>query len=328
MKVKTTGRIVASPTIPPMHLLIPFAAPPAHAAAQALSGLQLPHLSRLLRRLSPAGRDEGDDTSLSPPHERALAQSLGLTTADGRIPWAALEAHRSGHPLAASGAWAMLSLCHWQPHANGIRMADPHTLDITPSQSETLLLAVQPYAREDGIELLDQGHGRWLAHGDAFADLQSASLDRIIHREIEPWMPRGPQAVKLLRLQNEVQMLFYTHAVNDERLAQHQKPINSVWIHGAGSCPVKPTVVSPTVAADLRAAALGEDWPAWQAAWQALDGARVADALRAAEAGQSVQLTLCGERHAATFETQPRSLWQRLTGVGKSPTWQQLLTDL
>ena len=87
-----------------MQLLIPFAAPPAHIAAAVLDGLALPGLDRLLGGAAGqpawtvAQRDDGEDCSLSPPHERAQARRLGwlntlgaggndsTATADGLMP--------------------------------------------------------------------------------------------------------------------------------------------------------------------------------------------------------------------------------------------------
>ena len=62
------------------HLLIPSAASASEGCQQAQQGLALPHLDRLLARLSPrlAPSDSGEETSFSAPHERALARALGL----------------------------------------------------------------------------------------------------------------------------------------------------------------------------------------------------------------------------------------------------------
>ncbi|MBS0344385.1 MAG: hypothetical protein JSS56_28105, partial [Proteobacteria bacterium] len=60
------------------HLLIAFAGRGTPAIRAALPSLQLPNLQRLLARLQPAGEDARDESTLSPPHERALASALGL----------------------------------------------------------------------------------------------------------------------------------------------------------------------------------------------------------------------------------------------------------
>jgi hypothetical protein len=76
----------------------------------------------------------------------------------------------------------------------------------------------------------------------------------------------------------------------------------------------------------LRAPALAEDWPAWVAAWRALDQGPLADWRERAAAGQPLQLSLCGERGAATFATGPsgpqgrwRRGWRRLRSLARPP---------
>ena len=82
----------------PQHLLIPYAASRAPGEQEALKGLALPHLDRLLARRSTADASPGEETSLTPPHERALSQALVLGTQDGLIPWAAWHRLQQGQP--------------------------------------------------------------------------------------------------------------------------------------------------------------------------------------------------------------------------------------
>src|SRR5438093_12287478 len=69
-----------------MHLILPFAAAQSDTGRHALQTLRLPHLDALLARLTPSQRDEGDELSLTTPHERALARAIGLVGDDGRLP--------------------------------------------------------------------------------------------------------------------------------------------------------------------------------------------------------------------------------------------------
>ena len=78
------------------HLLVPFAGRGSPACRTALADLRLPKLEALLARLTRVHDDTQDDSTRSPPHERALAEALGIAAADGCIPWAALEAQRAG----------------------------------------------------------------------------------------------------------------------------------------------------------------------------------------------------------------------------------------
>jgi hypothetical protein len=296
-----------------MHLLIPFAACSSEGCTAALSNLQLPHLEKLLARLTPEPLDVGDEFTLSTPHERALARALGMSAPDGLLPWAALEASKT---QAAGGAWAFVSPCHWQTGANHIAMSGPTLPDFSEAESRALLAAMQPYFAEDGLALHFVSPSRWLACGDLFKDLPTASLDRVVGRNVENWMPRSPQAAPLRRLQNEMQMLLYTHPVNDARLARGVLPVNSFWLSGTGELgPALPTNPAPTVANTLRNAALTEDWAAWAQAWQTLDATECAALLARLRQGASAQLTLCGERSAQSFTLYPPSLLKRFMNL-------------
>ncbi|MEY4267764.1 MAG: hypothetical protein RIS90_2299, partial [Pseudomonadota bacterium] len=156
-----------------MHLLIPFAFAGSEGCAQALRQLKLPALQALLARLAPQAPDGGDEFSLTPPHERALAQALGLSGADGRLPWAALQVGST------EGAWAFVNPCHWQIGALHIAMHHGPLPQFTPDESNALLAAMQPYFAEDGITLHYEQPQRWLAQGAVGRELATASLHRV-----------------------------------------------------------------------------------------------------------------------------------------------------
>lgn len=299
-----------------MHLIIPYANSQSEGCAAARPGLKLPHLEQLLAHLQAQPANVDDVMSLSPPHERALAKELKLPIADGRIPWAALQARQAPELARINDAWGFVTLCHWQVNTNHMVMSHLPLPGLTLQQSDELLAAMRPYFEEDGIALYPDQLGRYLAHGPIFADIDSASLDRVIGRNLEHWMPSAAQAGPLLRLQNEMQMLLYTHPVNDQRAGQDLLPINSFWLSGTGALPAgyqEPTIeAEPVVVEELRAAALTENWPAWSQAWQQLDATVIRSLLERARAGQPVQLTLCGERASQCWQATRRSLWQKL----------------
>jgi hypothetical protein len=293
-----------------MHLLIPFAFASSEGCAQAFRQLKLPALKALLHRLTPQTPDSGDEFSLTPPHERALAQALGLNGDDGRLPWAALQAGST------EGAWAFVSPCHWQIGALHIAMHHAPLPQFSADESQALLAAMQPYFAEDGITLSYEQPQRWLAQGEIFRELATASLDRVAGRRVDGWMPDSAAASGLRRLQSEMQMLLYTHPISEARSQRGLLPVNSFWLHGSGALPTMPTQPAgtnpPQVATDLREPALAEDWSSWAQAWQALDAGPVAALGAELVAGRPARLTLCGERQAQSWVAQPQAFWQKI----------------
>ena len=299
-----------------MHLLIPFAFCSSDGCAAAVRSLQLPHLEKLLARLTPGPLDSGDEYSLSTPHERALARTLGLAGDDGMIAWAALQAAQTGH---AGGAWAFVTPCHWHSSAKHVAMSALALPDFTAQESQTLLAAMQPYFEEDGITLHYAQPQRWLARSDLFNGLASASLDRVAGRNIKNWLPRGHSAIRLQRLQAEMQMLLYTHPVNDQRVARGVPVVNSFWLSGTGALepsPGQPAIATPgALPSTLREGALTEDWTAWSQAWSRLDATECAALLRSLNQGERVQLTLCGERKTQSWSAQGPGHYHRLMSL-------------
>jgi len=300
-----------------MHLVIPFAAAAGPQYQAALERLALPHLRTLLRTLTATDELTGTDSDLSPLAERVLSNHA---YADGLIPWAALRA--AALPLfKPSAAYGLVSPCHLVVHADHISMQDPATLDLSDAESQALMRAMQPYFLEDGLTLHWLDARTWLAEGEALRALPTASLERVRGQSVDRWMPRQDAAKLLRRLQNEMQMLLYTHPVNDTRVARGAPMVNSFWLSGTGDFPPIPVpVVQATVLDALTAPALRDDPHAWVQAWQDLDAGPLAELLNAlkhspAPGAPSISLTLCGNHRAQTWCQRPRSLWRHLSAA-------------
>lgn len=318
----------------PPHLLIPFASASAPGCRAIGPQLTTPHLNALLAELTLQHTDTGDDHRLSLPHERALAHARGLLQPDGSpcgdglIPWAAAHSKDPATPQ----AW--FTPCHFQVGMEQVTLLDGAPLD--DAHARPLFDALAPFCAEDGITLRYESATRWHASGEVLRGIACASLDRVMGRPVDAWLPESPAnpagAQLLKRLQSEAQMLFYTHAVNDAREAAGRPIINGLWISGAGALSA-PWVLQPAphMPDTLRQAALRADWPAWQAAWAALDATALQPLLDAARRGEPVALTLCGERSAQRWVSAPRSAGARLGRFFKNlrapaPAWNILET--
>jgi len=242
--------------------------------------------------------------------------------ADGLIPGAAWERAQSGDSASSAQAWAWVTPCHWAMGREHATLTEPAALSLSEADSRALMAAIQIYFNEDGITLHYAAPQRWLAAGELFRGLPTASLDRALGRSVDPWLPASthsgasPEGKKLRRLQNEMQMLMYTHPINEARSAQRLLPVNSIWFSGTGDLPagLKPLSATPQVHAPrmLADAALRGDWPAYAQGWAAVDALAQA-LLQRQDAGERLQLTLCGERRSQTFESAPVSWLSRLT---------------
>ena len=301
-----------------MHLVIPFAAPLGNQCRLAVAQLQLPHLRQLLLALPLASQMKGQPSDLSPLSERIAS---GDRFADGLIPWAALQTGQ------ADSAW--ITPCHLKVQADHVAMTDPAALDLEDAESQSLMQAMAPYFLEDGLTLQWQDANTWLAHGPLLRSFPSASLERVRGQPVDPWIPRQDQAKTIRRLQNEMQMLLYTHPINDARTARGALPVSSFWLSGTGNVADGASNMTSLPKTDvlkhLQAPALQDDAYAWMTAWHAIDQGPLKALLSDV---QQAQLSLCGETHVHTYQHQPQTLWQRLRKRMQPPSVSSILLSL
>lgn len=301
---------------PPMHLVIPFAAALSEPGRDAMRGLRLPGLRALLAGRE-GERDDGDETSLSPPHERAMARTCGWSGGDGLLPFAAAHAAADGIDP-GDLAWGELTPVHWHLGTEQVSLADPATLGLGDEEARALFDAVRELFTSEGFAISYGAPLRWYVAHESLAELATASIDRVIGRNVDPWLGSGTSARLIRRLQNEVQMLLHTHRLNAEREARGEDTVNSFWLSGCGRH--QPATGAASVDDALRAPALAEDWAAWSSAWSALDAGL-------ADRGLS-RLTLCGERAGVTFELAHRGWFRRLSASWSASEPMALLESL
>ncbi len=187
-------------------------------------------------------------------------------------------------------------------------MSDPLPGPCGDRESRALLAAMQPYFSEDGITLHYEKPERWLAAARCFADLPTASLDRVVGRNVDALAARRkPARPPCRRLQNEMQMLLYPTRSTTPRGSAGVPPSTRSGSAAPAPCqqlPCQAGTAPKPVLCSLRASRVqmrlarlgskpGKPWMRPRcAALLATLSAQAAD----------VQLTLCGERSAQTFD--------------------------
>lgn len=284
-----------------MELIVPFAAVRSDAGHAALRTLALPRLRAWLGAADLAARDDGDEWSFSPPHERALARAWGWRGGDGALPFAARAAAADGIDT-GDLAWGLLSPAHWHLGTEQLSLLDPEALLLDAATSRCLFDAVAPLFTSEGFAVRYGAPTRWYLAHESLAGLRCASLDRVIGRNVDRWLAADPAARLVRRLQNEVQMVFHSHAANAGREADGRLAVNSVWLSGCGTA--QPATGEAELDDRLRTPALAEDWAGWARAWQTLDDGPIA-------ALGDGALTLCGERGSVRL-LRRGGAWRRL----------------
>jgi hypothetical protein len=277
---------------------------------QALNQAFAPTHSDLWRQTQRVTTTTLPDSAMSARHEVAWAQALGWQVDDGLVPLAALAALAQGLHCPADHGWAFIDAVHWHISQGQVNLSVPHP--ISTEETQALGDAMQPFLLQDGIHLQPLLPGRWLAHAPVFKNLPSVSLDRVNGQRIDHWLQPSSIAAQtdaerlLRRLQNEMQMLFYTHVVNDHRAVA----LNSVWFSGTGELPPMHTHSAATAVVldqSLRQAWLSHNPEVFVPAFQAVLHDTIAPALARHE-----QVLLCDPTRSVLLENAPQGLRRKL----------------
>ncbi|TXT26830.1 MAG: 2 3-bisphosphoglycerate-independent phosphoglycerate mutase [Gallionellaceae bacterium] len=86
----------------------------------------------------------------------------------------------------------------------------------------------------DGMHFFAPHPLRWYLRLDDEPGIQTRPLSQVAGQDIRAQLPQGRDALRWHAVLNEIQMLFHDHAVNREREARGETPINSVWLWGGG----------------------------------------------------------------------------------------------
>lgn len=224
-----------------LDILIPFALPPAELAADLFREIDAPALAMLLARSKsePAAvrHERFDEYSRALPHEVWLAHRFGLLDRlerGGSPPVGAQMLRAAGikDEAAGTGTWFVMHPVHIHIARDHLVLTDPRRLMLTETESRHLFEIAKPLFDEDGRDLRFCNAGTWLLRSDDWAELKTSSPDAAGGHNIDLWMPRGPGERDWRKVQNEVQMHWFQHPLNDEREARGLNPINSLWLWG------------------------------------------------------------------------------------------------
>ncbi len=336
-----TPSTAPAPVLADLHVLVPWASCLSPACETAWPALdKLPNVALVLRQLSHTTWLYSDEYAPNPPHEVLHAQALGWSTeTDMTLPWGAHLANESGlvSNTMPDSAWGLITPCHWAMGHDSLTVLplDDASLGdaaLSDTDSRALFDAALPLFESEGWRLHWVSALQWLVCHPSLADMPTASLDRVLGRNPDVWMPSQAQTRLIRRLQAEVQMLWYHHPVNAQREGQGERTVNSFWLSGCGLTPAHTRATPELRVVDgPRQALLRMDMAAWQAAWEDLDNTVMPQCLAAMLAGKTVQLSLCGERHAVTCQAPaPSPWWQRALRIWqpKAPSLSTLLQAL
>lgn len=229
-----------------LDILLPLAFPPAPLSSDLLKELRLPALAMLIARCtSPRAQcvpEDFDGFHRALPHEIWLSHQFRLqqTDQDNGSPPIATALMREFGIEAGAGFWFILQPVHIHVARDHLVLTDPRQLMLEESQARILFDVAKPLFDEVGMDLIYGNPDTWFVRADDWAELQTATPDAASGHNIDIWMPKGPTERSWRKIQNEVQMHWHDHPVNQEREMHRLKPVNSLWLWGGASVATRP----------------------------------------------------------------------------------------
>lgn len=169
--------------------------------------------------------------------EAYLCQQFGVSKQQD---WPIAALARLGAGLPADHAyWMLASPVHLLLQRDSFALSQPAPLALSIDEREALRNSLNRHFDGEGLEFMPGAQGHWYLRLQSMPALATTPVGMVAGRDITSCMPQGDDAQRWRQLVNEMQMLFFSHEVNQAREARGELTANSVWLHGGGILPGK-----------------------------------------------------------------------------------------
>lgn len=289
-----------------MQLIIPGSLPPSSVAADLIAHVQ-EKCPALVRRLSTLAAKEIDCPPESygcTPLEYLQLSDNGFTGQDGHTFGAGLGPLRAGIIVGNEAVW-IADMSSVSIGRDGATLKPSELLELNHEHAEALYESVTPLWEERGISALPIDLGRWRVWLPGSVRLNSISPAAVSSLEVSDWWPQDDSTTVWRKLLNEIQMIWHSHPVNEQRALKGLEPVNSLWLYG-GACGWKPLnkASDSLYLNDLTKSFLVNDWASWIEQLPTLSK-------QLSLLPEGLDITLVGQRRIVKLSPPQQSWWQR-----------------
>ncbi|HEX5338848.1 MAG TPA: hypothetical protein VFW53_10475 [Gallionella sp.] len=249
-----------------IHLIITDLFLPKDFAADVCADLSVPALEKML------ARGQGD-TLAAAPLENLLCEMFGVPCRN-EAPIGPVAAAFDG---LGDGCWLRADPVHLRLQREQLVLLP--NLQISADEAEQWCACLNEYFVGQGMAFCAPHPQRWYVRIDKLPDIATVPLSQAAGRNVHGLLPTGADATRWHQVFNEIQMLLFSHALNEAREARGELPVNSVWLWGGGSgaavAPIRhayDSASSDEVLVEMFAAAAGVPFAAWESQWRTGEG--------------------------------------------------------
>jgi hypothetical protein len=145
----------------------------------------------------------------------------------------AAQAWQADHAESLHAFWMYALPVNMQLGRDSYFLTDPASISISEQESEALIESLNTHFVELGFKFYLHNNV-WYLGLDKKPEITTTNIEDVKNQDIADHLPQGNGALEWNKLQNEIQMLLFSHSVNQTREAQGQPVINSLWCYGLG----------------------------------------------------------------------------------------------
>lgn len=240
-----------------VRLVVPDLFLPREFAAEVCAGLRLPALEKVLARSA-----RTDVPGL--PLEQWLAGLFGVPDAGIAALGAAFNGLGDGH-------WLRTDPVHLHMQRDRLVLQE---VAPTAEEAAEFCSALNRHFSCEGLEFFAPHPQRWYLRFDSGPEIETIPLSQALGRNVRESLPRV--GARWARLFSEIQMLLYSHELNERREARGELPVNGVWLWGEGRAATPQRhyreASSDEVLAEMFAKAAGVPFGGWPERWRDVPG--------------------------------------------------------
>lgn len=133
------------------------------------------------------------------------------------------------HPL-----WLYAAPVNMMLGRDSFFLSEPAPLLLSNDESLAIIASLNEHFSADGYHFYFQ-NGVWFLGLDADPKITTTDIKQVVNQDIAAYLPKGEGALVWATLQNEIQMLLFSHPVNEAREEQGEPVMNSLWCYGLGA---------------------------------------------------------------------------------------------
>lgn len=249
-----------------VHLVITDLFLPADFAGEVCAGLHLPCLEKILARGIASVAEKRADLSLE-------ATLCGLLAQLERV--APISAAYDG---LGEGCWLRADPVHLRLQREQVVLLP--NVSVSVDEAQQFCASLNEHFSGQGMEFFAPHPTRWYLRLTDQPDVTLVPLSQAAGRNIHGNLPVGAASRRWHQLFNEIQMLLFTHPLNEAREARGEMAVNAVWFWGNSEGAVLErrnydSASSDEVLVEMLAAASGVTFDSWQPSWQGVDGSQL-----------------------------------------------------